>query len=60
VTLNEEAIVSILKNPDQAIEQVQRQAHDARETHARRGKTLRMMGIGVGAVLGGVLVGVTG
>ncbi|KAK7467244.1 hypothetical protein VKT23_004301 [Stygiomarasmius scandens] len=60
VTLNEEAIVSILKNPDQAIEQVQRQARDARETHARRGKTLRMMGIGVGAVLGGVLVGVTG
>ncbi|KAF5373629.1 hypothetical protein D9758_000644 [Tetrapyrgos nigripes] len=60
VTLNEEAIVSVLKNPERAIEQVQRQAEETRETHSSRGKKLRMVGMGVGAVLGGVLVGVTG
>ncbi|THU87250.1 DUF726-domain-containing protein [Dendrothele bispora CBS 962.96] len=60
VALNEEAVVNVLKHPDQAIEEVQRQAQNTRESHANRGKTLRMVGMGVGAVLGGVLVGVTG
>ncbi|KAG7092542.1 hypothetical protein E1B28_008892 [Marasmius oreades] len=58
--LNEEAVVSALKNPEGAIEQAQRQARETTEEHANRGKTLRMIGMGVGAIAGGVLVGVTG
>ncbi|KAF9265459.1 DUF726-domain-containing protein [Marasmius fiardii PR-910] len=58
--LNEEAVVSALKNPERAIEQAQRQARETTEQHANRGKTLRMIGMGVGAIAGGVLVGVTG
>ncbi|ESK94526.1 duf726 domain-containing protein [Moniliophthora roreri MCA 2997] len=59
-TLNEEAIVAALKNPESAIEQAQKQAQETTEAHASRGRTLRYIGMGAGAVLGGVLVGVTG
>ncbi|KAL0581565.1 hypothetical protein V5O48_000494 [Marasmius crinis-equi] len=58
--LNEEAVVAALKNPEGAIEQAQQQAKETTEKHAKKGKTLRMIGMGVGAVAGGVLVGVTG
>ncbi|KAL0071333.1 hypothetical protein AAF712_001189 [Marasmius tenuissimus] len=58
--LNEEAVVAALKNPESAIEQAQQQARQTTEKHANKGKTLRMIGMGVGAVAGGVLVGVTG
>ncbi|KAJ7097860.1 DUF726-domain-containing protein [Mycena belliarum] len=58
--LDEEVIVSALRNPDKAIEETQKQTQQAKESHAKMGKTLRMLGIGLGAVAGGVLVGVTG
>ncbi|KAJ7774967.1 DUF726-domain-containing protein [Mycena metata] len=59
-SLDEQVIVSALRNPDKAIEETQKQAQAAKESHAKMGKTLRMVGIGLGAVAGGVLVGVTG
>ncbi|KAJ6597014.1 DUF726-domain-containing protein [Mycena vulgaris] len=59
-SLDEQTIVSALRNPDKAIEETQKQAQQAKESHAKMGKTLRMLGIGLGAVAGGVLVGVTG
>lgn len=58
--LDESTIVATLKNPDHVIEEAQKLTDTSRRTHAKRGKTLRMIGVGVGAVAGGVLVGVTG
>ncbi|KAJ7343360.1 DUF726-domain-containing protein [Mycena albidolilacea] len=57
---DEQLIVSALRNPEKAIEETQKQAQVAKESHAQRGKTLRMLGVGLGAVAGGVLVGITG
>ncbi|KAJ7741532.1 DUF726-domain-containing protein [Mycena maculata] len=59
-SLDEQLIVSALRNPDKTIEETQKQAKQAKESHAKMGKTLRMVGVGLGAVAGGVLVGVTG
>ncbi|KAJ7172352.1 DUF726-domain-containing protein [Mycena filopes] len=59
-SVDEELIVSALRNPDKAIEETQKQAQAAKESHAKMGKTFRMVGIGLGAIAGGVLVGVTG
>ncbi len=58
--LNEHIIVSTLKHPDDAVKEAQQQAESTTKDHATRGKTLRMVGIGLSAVAGGVLVGVTG
>ncbi|KAJ7219395.1 DUF726-domain-containing protein [Mycena pura] len=59
-TLDEQIIVSALKNPTKAIEQAHKQTLEAKDNHAKVGKTLRVVGVGLGAVAGGVLVGVTG
>ncbi|KAJ6547689.1 DUF726-domain-containing protein [Mycena capillaripes] len=59
-SFDEQIIVSALKNPDKAVEETQKQTQAAKESHAKVGKTLRMLGVGLGAVAGGVLVGVTG
>lgn len=58
--MNEGIIVSTLKNPERAVGEAQKRTEDAKEDHAERGKTLRMVGVGLGAVAGGVLIGVTG
>ncbi|KAF8077848.1 DUF726-domain-containing protein [Lyophyllum atratum] len=58
--LDEEAIVSTLKNPERAIDEAQAKAKVATSEHAERGKVLRAVGMGLGAVAGGVLIGVTG
>jgi len=58
--VDEQTIVSTLKNPDQAIKEAQKQTQETKESHAKKGKTLRMVGMGLGAIAGGVLVGVTG
>lgn len=58
--LDEPTIVATLKNPDHVIEEAQKLTDASRIDHADRGKTLRMIGVGFGAVAGGVLVGVTG
>ncbi|KAF9564386.1 DUF726-domain-containing protein [Agrocybe pediades] len=58
--LDESVIVTTLKNPEHVIEEAQKQADATKSDHADRGKTLRMVGMGLGAVAGGILVGVTG
>ncbi|KAI9064399.1 DUF726-domain-containing protein, partial [Trametes sanguinea] len=58
--VDEEVIAATLKNPQKAIEEAGKKTEAAREEHAKRNKMLRMVGMGVGAVAGGVLVGVTG
>uniref|UniRef100_A0A8H7Y2Z9 DUF726-domain-containing protein n=1 Tax=Psilocybe cubensis TaxID=181762 RepID=A0A8H7Y2Z9_PSICU len=58
--LDESAIVAALKNPDHIIDEAQKQAETSRRSHADKGKTLRIVGMGVGAVAGGILLGVTG
>jgi hypothetical protein len=58
--LDEQSIVSTLRNPNRAIDKAQKQTEASRESHAERGKTFRALGIGLGAVAGGVLIGVTG
>ncbi|KAJ6623528.1 DUF726-domain-containing protein [Mycena sp. CBHHK59/15] len=58
--LDERVIVSALKHPEKAIEETQKRAEEAKESHAKMGKTLRRVGVGLGAVAGGVFVGVTG
>ncbi|KAL0946644.1 hypothetical protein HGRIS_012838 [Hohenbuehelia grisea] len=58
--VDEHAIVKVLKNPDHALEEAQKHAQQTKESHAAKGKTMRMVGMGLGAVAGGVLIGVTG
>ncbi|CDO68313.1 hypothetical protein BN946_scf184799.g40 [Trametes cinnabarina] len=58
--VDEEVVAATLKNPRQAIEEAGKKTEAAREEHARKNKMLRMVGMGVGAVAGGVLIGVTG
>jgi len=58
--LDEAAISDTLKNPDKAIEEAERKTKAAKEKQSAKKKTLRRVGIGLGAVAGGVIVGVTG
>ncbi|KAF9526972.1 DUF726-domain-containing protein [Crepidotus variabilis] len=58
--LDEEAISSTLKNPEQAIEEAQKKAEVTRTEHAERGKLLRTAGVGLAAIGGGLLIGITG
>ncbi|KAI0374855.1 DUF726-domain-containing protein [Pilatotrama ljubarskyi] len=58
--VDEEVVAATLKNPQRAIEEAGKKTEAAREDHARKSKMLRMVGMGVGAVAGGVLIGVTG
>ncbi|GBE82243.1 hypothetical protein SCP_0406270 [Sparassis crispa] len=58
VVVSEDAVAATLKSPHQSIDEVERKTNRAKDEHAQKGKTLRCTGIG--AVAGGVLVGVTG
>lgn len=58
--VDEQAIVATLKNPEEAIKEAERKTKATTDDHAERGKALRWAGMGLGAVAGGVLVGVTG
>ncbi|EMD38549.1 hypothetical protein CERSUDRAFT_94077 [Gelatoporia subvermispora B] len=60
VPLDEAAIAATLKNPNHAVEEAERKTQIAKEESAAQRKTLRRVGIGLGAVAGGVLIGVTG
>lgn len=57
---DEESIVNTLKHPDQALQEAQQKAEASTQDHASKGRALRMAGMGLAAVAGGVLVGVTG
>lgn len=59
-TVDEGAIVHTLKNPDDVLEQAQKEVDAAREQQAKAGALWRTAGMAVGAVAGGVLIGVTG
>jgi len=59
-SLDETAISSTLKNPEHAIEEAKKQTESTRSEYADRGKALRVAGVGLGAIAGGILVGVTG
>lgn len=58
--LDEDAVVATLKNPDKAISEAEKQSETVRQQHAANNRTLRNVGMGLRAVAGGVLVGVTG
>ncbi|KAI0044832.1 DUF726-domain-containing protein [Auriscalpium vulgare] len=61
-TLDERAIAATLKNPDAALHAAEQHVSvdAAKAEHAARGATLRRVGMGVGALAGGLLIGVTG
>lgn len=61
-TVDEGAVAATLKNPERAVQEAERKTkmQSAREEHAARDATLRKVGMGLAALGGGVLVGVTG
>lgn len=58
--VDEHAIVATLKNPDEALKEAARKTKETKEDCAEKGKAMRWAGMGLGAVAGGVLIGVTG
>jgi hypothetical protein len=60
--VNESAVVATLKNPERAVQEAERKARtqSAKDEQATRNTTLRKVGMGLAAVGGGVLIGVTG
>ncbi|EPT06031.1 hypothetical protein FOMPIDRAFT_125031 [Fomitopsis schrenkii] len=59
-TLDETAVEGTLKDPKRALEEAQKKTKGATQEASEQSKTLRRFGIGLGAVAGGVLIGVTG
>ncbi|KAI0064563.1 DUF726-domain-containing protein [Artomyces pyxidatus] len=59
-TLDERAISTTLKDPDAALKAASVQVDATKAQYAKHGRALRAVGMGVGAVAGGVLIGVTG
>ncbi|KAI0082663.1 DUF726-domain-containing protein [Panus rudis PR-1116 ss-1] len=58
--VDEEIVAETLKNPDDAVAEAERKTQEAKEEQAASSRTLRRVGMGLGAVAGGVLIGVTG
>nr|VWO98628.1 Protein kinase domain-containing protein [Ganoderma boninense] len=58
--IDEESVVVTLKNPGRAVEEAEKKTNAVREEHSRRSAMMRYVGIGAGAVAGGVLIGITG
>ncbi|TFK55096.1 DUF726-domain-containing protein, partial [Heliocybe sulcata] len=58
--LDEISIAATLKDPDRAVNEAEKHAQRAKDEQAEKGRTLRQVGMGLGAVAGGVLIGVTG
>jgi hypothetical protein len=59
-TVDESAIVHTLKNPGDVLEKAREEAQVAKDQQAEAGAYWKMIGVGAGAVAGGVLIGVTG
>ncbi|KAF8531467.1 DUF726-domain-containing protein [Gautieria morchelliformis] len=57
---DEDAVAETLKHPDQATRAAQNAAQKAKKEQADRTKIWRRVGVGAGAVAGGILIGVTG
>ncbi|KAF5358195.1 hypothetical protein D9756_001400 [Leucocoprinus leucothites] len=60
VIVDEDTIVKVLKNPETVAAQAQTHTEAMRTTHADRSYIKRIASISLGAVAGGVLIGVTG
>ncbi|TDL24863.1 DUF726-domain-containing protein [Rickenella mellea] len=58
--LDEAVVAATLKDPHSAVQAAEKRTAQTKEEHAERGKAWRNAGIGLGAVAGGVLIGVTG
>jgi len=59
-TIDEKAIAATLKDPKHALDEAERKTSSAKQEASEQSRTLRNVGIGLGAVAGGVLIGVTG
>lgn len=59
-TLNETAAAATLKDPRHALENASREVEQTKAAHSLANSTWRKIGIGAGALAGGVLVGVSG
>ena len=57
---DETAVEGTLKDPKKALEEAEKKTKGATKEASEQSKTLRRLGIGLGAVAGGVLIGVTG
>ncbi|KXN92234.1 hypothetical protein AN958_08687 [Leucoagaricus sp. SymC.cos] len=60
IIADEDTVVRVLKNPERVAAQAQTHTEAMRTTHADRSYFMRIAGISLGAVAGGVLIGVTG
>lgn len=60
VAPDETAVEGTLKDPKKALEEAEKKTKGATKEASEQSKTLRRLGIGLGAVAGGVLIGVTG
>lgn len=60
IVVNEQSIVRTLKNPEWAVSEAQAHTEETKTMHADNGRMMRLASIGLGAVAGGVLVGVSG
>jgi F0F1-type ATP synthase assembly protein I len=58
--LDETAATAILKDPKHALEDAEKYAQNAKDEQAKTNRVWRAVGVGSAAVVGGVLVGVTG
>ncbi|KZT11351.1 DUF726-domain-containing protein [Laetiporus sulphureus 93-53] len=58
--LDEAAIAAVLKDPKHAVQEAEKKMKSAKKEASEQSKTLRNIGIGLGAVAGGVLIGVSG
>jgi hypothetical protein len=59
-TLDEQVIASTLRNPERAVREAQRWVDEAKAHHAGQRESLRKVGIGLSALAGGILIGITG
>ena len=61
-SLDEDAVAATLKDPGRAVQEAERKSrtNSAKQEYVQRGKLLRNVGVGLAALGGGVLVGVTG
>ncbi|KAJ4475248.1 DUF726-domain-containing protein [Lentinula edodes] len=57
---DEELIVATLKHPDQALQEAQQKAEASTKDHASKSKTLRMVGISLGAIAGASITTILG
>ena len=60
IIIDETAATHTLKNPKQALEDAEAHARVAKEKQARSNRFWRAAGVGGAAIVGGILVGVTG